>query len=170
MWIRKVGSELKRPKPVEVHEPNFGTTPCGARVGRSPLLDFRLWRCRRPEQPAKPAADAFVCQQSNLLSVQAAHQAVTSPHVYMCVLQVLMYWRSGEVFCIAGYLADLESAAWKDDRAFRLLTVHAGVLSFSDLFFSTSGKARPGVARPQSHTVGNSSLSVAGQGSNPCFL
>ena len=36
-----------------------------------------------------------------------------------------------------GYLAELETAAWKDDRRFRLLAVDRGALSFADLFFHT---------------------------------
>lgn len=93
--------------------------------------------------------------------------------VFLCMpcqevmLNVLGEESQGADVAFAGYLADLESAAWKDDRAFRLLTVHAGVLSFSDYFFSTSGKARPGVARSPSHTVSNASFSVSGQGSIP---
>jgi hypothetical protein len=43
-------------------------------------------------------------------------------------------------------LAELETAAWKDDRRFRLLSVDGGVLSFADLFFNTP--SRPASGRP----------------------
>ena len=42
----------------------------------------------------------------------------------------------------AGHLAELETAGWKDDRRFRLLTVDRGALSFSDLYFNTPTKVR----------------------------
>ncbi len=40
----------------------------------------------------------------------------------------------------AGHLAELETAAWKDDRRFRLLMVDGGALSFSDLYLNTPSK------------------------------
>lgn len=43
----------------------------------------------------------------------------------------------------AVHLAELEAAAWKDDRRFRLLTVDRGVSSFSDLYFNTPSKVKP---------------------------
>jgi hypothetical protein len=42
-----------------------------------------------------------------------------------------------------GRLADLETAAWKDDRRFRLVGVDGGSLSFLDLFFHT--RSAPGM-------------------------
>eukprot|EP00884_Botryococcus_braunii_P004718 jgi/Botrbrau1/14247/Bobra.0381s0008.2 len=62
-----------------------------------------------------------------------------------------------------GYLADLESAAWKDDRAFRVMTVYNGSFSFSDLFFIASLHPKKGVSTPQKHHyVGNASFAVSG--------
>ena len=43
----------------------------------------------------------------------------------------------------AAHLAELEAAAWKDDRRFRVLTVDQGVVSFSDLYFNTPSKVPP---------------------------
>ena len=40
----------------------------------------------------------------------------------------------------AAHLAELETAGWKDDRRFRVLTVDRGTLSFSDLYFNTPTK------------------------------
>ncbi|RMZ56666.1 hypothetical protein APUTEX25_002755 [Auxenochlorella protothecoides] len=45
----------------------------------------------------------------------------------------------------SGHLAELETAAWKDDRRFRLLAVDGGLLSFQDLFFHAPGS--PGQPR-----------------------
>lgn len=43
----------------------------------------------------------------------------------------------------------METAAWKDDRRFRLLTVDNGTFSFTDLMFNTPSKPMTkGVARP----------------------
>jgi len=43
----------------------------------------------------------------------------------------------------------METAAWKDDRRFRLLTVDNGTFSFTDLMFNTPGKpVTKGVAPP----------------------
>jgi hypothetical protein len=36
------------------------------------------------------------------------------------------------------YLTELETAAWKDDRRFRIITVDSGCLSFGDFYFKTS--------------------------------
>ena len=50
---------------------------------------------------------------------------------------------------VAGRLLELETAAWKDDRRFRLLTVDNGTFSFTDLMFNTPGKpVTKGVAPP----------------------
>ena len=44
-----------------------------------------------------------------------------------------------------GHLAELETAAWKDDRRFRVLALDAGALSFADYYFHTPGSPlRPG--------------------------
>jgi len=40
----------------------------------------------------------------------------------------------------AGHLAELETAAWKDDRRFRVISADQGVLSFVDLFMHTPNK------------------------------
>ena len=42
-------------------------------------------------------------------------------------------------------LAELETAAWKDDRRFRILTLDNGTTSFADLFFHSPTK-RPSSA------------------------
>ncbi|KAL3155831.1 hypothetical protein ABBQ32_012842 [Trebouxia sp. C0010 RCD-2024] len=48
-----------------------------------------------------------------------------------------------------GRLLELETAAWKDDRRFRLLTVDNGTFAFTDLMFNTPGKpVTKGVAPP----------------------
>ena len=50
---------------------------------------------------------------------------------------------------VTGRLLEMETAAWKDDRRFRLLTVDNGTFSFTDLMFNTPGKpATKGVAPP----------------------
>ena len=51
----------------------------------------------------------------------------------------------------AGHMAELENAAWKDDRRFRLLSVDGGVLSFVDLFMHTPSKPRSSAGPPSEH-------------------
>lgn len=42
-------------------------------------------------------------------------------------------------------MAELETAAWKDDRRFRIMAEDGGALSFADLFFHTpNSPSRPG--------------------------
>ena len=54
---------------------------------------------------------------------------------------------------IAGRLLEMETAAWKDDRRFRLLTIDNGTLSFTDLMFNTPGKpVTKGVVAPRTPT------------------
>ena len=56
---------------------------------------------------------------------------------------------SDEKIGATGRLLEMETAAWKDDRRFRLLTVDNGTFSFTDLMFNTPGKpASKGVASP----------------------
>ncbi len=51
----------------------------------------------------------------------------------------------------AGHMAELENAAWKDDRRFRLLSIDGGVLSFVDLFMHTPSKPRSSTGSPSVH-------------------
>lgn len=43
---------------------------------------------------------------------------------------------------LSGHLAELETAAWKDDRRFRVVTVDGGVTSFIELYFDTPTKVQ----------------------------
>lgn len=53
-----------------------------------------------------------------------------------------------------GRLLELETAAWKDDRRFRLMTVDNGTFSFTDLMFNTPSKpVTKGVAPPPAPTT-----------------
>lgn len=50
---------------------------------------------------------------------------------------------------VVGKLLEMETAAWKDDRRFRLLTVDNSTFSFTDLMFNTPSKpVTKGVAPP----------------------
>ena len=70
----------------------------------------------------------------------------------------------------AAHLAELEAAAWKDDRRFRLITVDRGVTSFSDLYFNTPTKVKrvPPAAVPGRTTDGYSVSSLGAQSVIPC--
>ena len=54
--------------------------------------------------------------------------------------------------------------AWKDDRRFRLLSVDAGVLSFTDLFLHTPSKplTSAGPPSPHMHLDGGRNISITG--------
>ena len=60
-------------------------------------------------------------------------------------------WFHKEPVCNAGRMAELESAAWKDDRRFRIMSVDQGVLSFVDLFMHTPSKPRTSAGPPSAH-------------------
>ena len=51
----------------------------------------------------------------------------------------------------AGHMAELENAAWKDDRRFRVLTFDKGAFSFADFFFHTPSKPKSGSGPPSEH-------------------
>lgn len=49
------------------------------------------------------------------------------------------------------YLTELETAAWKDDRRFRIITVDSGCLSFGDFYFNTPSAPRIRAAMSDSY-------------------
>eukprot|EP00889_Picochlorum_renovo_P007462 jgi/Picre1/34492/NNA_001960.t1 len=49
------------------------------------------------------------------------------------------------------YLTELETAAWKDDRRFRIITVDSGCLSFGDFYFNTPSAPRTRAAMSDSY-------------------
>lgn len=49
------------------------------------------------------------------------------------------------------YLTELETAAWKDDRRFRIITVDSGCLSFGDFYFNTPSSPRIRAAMSDSY-------------------
>ena len=51
----------------------------------------------------------------------------------------------------AGHMAELENAAWKDDRRFRVLTFDKGALAFTDFFFHTPTKPNSSCGPPSEH-------------------
>ncbi len=51
----------------------------------------------------------------------------------------------------AGHLAELENAAWKDDRRFRVLAFDKGAFSFADFFFHTPSKPHSSSGPPSEH-------------------
>jgi len=86
------------------------------------------------------------------------------PKVIATAVIVLLPERSACVCCPTGRLLELETAAWKDDRRFRLMTVDDGTFSFTDLMFNTPSKpATKGVAPPPAPTTpGN--ITISGKG------
>ncbi|CAL8465131.1 g4666 [Coccomyxa elongata] len=50
-----------------------------------------------------------------------------------------------------GHLAELENAAWKDDRRFRVLTFDKGSFSFADFFFHTPSQPLSSSGPPSEH-------------------
>ena len=63
-----------------------------------------------------------------------------------------------------GKLLELETAAWKDDRRFRLMTVDNGTFSFTDLMFNTPSKpVTKGVAPPPAPTTPDN-ITISGEG------
>ena len=68
------------------------------------------------------------------------------------------------VCCPTGRLLELETAAWKDDRRFRLMTVDNGTFSFTDLMFNTPSKpVTKGVAPPPAPTTPDN-ITISGEG------
>ncbi|EIE20379.1 Metallo-dependent phosphatase [Coccomyxa subellipsoidea C-169] len=49
------------------------------------------------------------------------------------------------------HMAELENAAWKDDRRFRVLTFDKGALAFTDFFFHTPTKPNSSCGPPSEH-------------------
>ena len=69
---------------------------------------------------------------------------------------------SGWLGTRAAHLAELETAAWKDDRRFRLLSLDGGDLAFVDLSFHTPSRPRAGPpAEPVPGTAANFSITGA---------
>ena len=60
-------------------------------------------------------------------------------------------------------MLELESAAWKDDRRFRLLTFDNGTFSFTDLMFNTPGKPASRGVSPLPLPTPPSNTSVSGE-------
>lgn len=63
-------------------------------------------------------------------------------------------------------MAELENAAWKDDRRFRIVSVDGGVLSFLDLFMHTPSKppSSAGPPSPHMHEDDGKNISITGAG------
>ena len=64
----------------------------------------------------------------------------------------------------AGRMAELENAAWKDDRRFRIMSVDQGVFSFLDLFMHTPSKPRSSAGAPSKflHEDEGKNISITG--------
>ena len=64
----------------------------------------------------------------------------------------------------AGRMAELENAAWKDDRRFRIMSVDQGVFSFVDLFMHTPSKPRSSAGPPSKylHEDDGKNISITG--------
>lgn len=60
-------------------------------------------------------------------------------------------------------MAELETAAWKDDRRFRLLSLDGGVLTFSDLLFHTPSRPLAAAAGGPEQAEGEGNISITGQ-------
>ena len=65
---------------------------------------------------------------------------------------------------LAGCLLDLETAAWKNDRRFRILSIDGSRLAFSDLFFHTPNKplTQAGPPSPHWHSEAGFNYSITG--------
>ena len=61
-------------------------------------------------------------------------------------------------------MAELENAAWKDDRRFRIVSVDQGVLSFLDLFMHSPSKPRSSAGSPSKfmHEDEGKNISITG--------
>ncbi len=64
-------------------------------------------------------------------------------------------------------MAELENAAWKDDRRFRIMSVDHGVFSFVDLFMHTPSKPRSSAGPPSKHLHEDEGKNISITGAPP---
>ena len=112
-------------------------------------------------------------------SVADAQQAAGQHVLSMCVVTTLSLSHSMKLRSLldrtdasnvdAGHMAELENAAWKDDRRFRILSVDKGVLSFVDLFMHTPSKPSSSTGPPSEHIHEDVGKGISITGDNFCW-